>query len=83
MAQNSLKNCKMGKRTRDSITYGSDETSIFKSWRRTSNESSKWNNCSCTKKEKKLALAERFANYDGPTEQKEIWSDEIVGKEEI
>lgn len=35
------------------------------------------------KKEKKLALAERFANYDGPTEQKEIWSDEIVGKEEI
>ena len=33
------------------------------------------------KKEKKLALAERFANYDGPTEQN--WSDEIVGKEEI
>ena len=35
------------------------------------------------KKEKKITLAERFANYDGPTEQKEIWSDEIVGKEEI
>lgn len=35
------------------------------------------------KKKKKLTLAERFANYDGPTEQKEIWSDEIVGKEEI
>ena len=35
------------------------------------------------KKEKKLTLAERFANYDGPNEQKEIWSDEIVGKEEI
>ena len=35
------------------------------------------------KKEKKLTLAKRFANYDGPTEQKEIWSDEIVGKEEI
>lgn len=35
------------------------------------------------KKEKKLAIPERFANYDGPTEQKEIWSDEIVGKEEI
>lgn len=32
-------------------------------------------------KKRRMSIAERFANYEGPTQQKEIWSDEVVGKE--
>ena len=28
-------------------------------------------------------IEERFECYEGPTQQEEIWSDEVVGKEEI
>lgn len=34
-------------------------------------------------KKRRMSIAERFANYEGPTQQEEIWSDEVVGKEEI
>nr|DAZ50612.1 MAG TPA: Growth regulator [Caudoviricetes sp.] len=32
-------------------------------------------------KKRRMSIAERFANYEGPTQQEEIWSDEVVGKE--
>lgn len=32
-------------------------------------------------KKRRVSIAERFANYEGPTQQEEIWSDEVVGKE--
>ena len=31
-------------------------------------------------KKRRMSIAERFANYEGPTQQEEIWSDEVVGK---
>ena len=34
-------------------------------------------------KNRRMSIAERFANYEGPTQQEEIWSDEVFGKEEI
>lgn len=34
-------------------------------------------------KKRRMSIAERFANYEGPTKQEEIWPDEVVGKEEI
>lgn len=33
--------------------------------------------------QKRISIAERFEGYEGPTQQEEIWSDEVVGKEEI
>ena len=32
-------------------------------------------------KKRRMSIAERFANYEGQTQQEEIWSDEVVGKE--
>lgn len=32
-------------------------------------------------KKRRMSIAKRFANYEGPTQQEEIWSDEVVGKE--
>lgn len=32
-------------------------------------------------KKRRMSITERFANYEGPTQQEEIWSDEVVGKE--
>ena len=31
----------------------------------------------------KQTLNERFEDYNEPTEQEEIWSDEIIGEEEL
>ena len=33
--------------------------------------------------QKRISIAERFEGYEGETKQEEIWSDEVVGKEEI
>lgn len=33
--------------------------------------------------QKRISIAERFEGYEGKTKQEEIWSDEVVGKEEI
>lgn len=32
---------------------------------------------------KRISIAERFEGYEGETKQEEIWSDEVVGKEEM
>ena len=32
---------------------------------------------------KRISIAERFECYEGETKQEEIWSDEVVGIEEI
>lgn len=33
--------------------------------------------------QKRISIAERFEGYEGETKQEEIWSDEVIGKEEI
>ena len=33
--------------------------------------------------QKRISIAERFEGFEGETKQEEIWSDEVVGKEEI
>lgn len=33
--------------------------------------------------QKRISIAERFECYESGTKQEEIWSDEVVGKEEI
>ena len=33
--------------------------------------------------QKRISIVKRFEGYEGETKQEEIWSDEIVGKEEI